>query len=211
MKLVNWNRTISVWLASAILVLAPLSGYAQNPVVVGGKAILGGKASVGGGSGVTTVTCGLTTAGSNTDGGNADIPFATPCVTGSDPSGYTVQSCSYYAVATSNAGRCGVYTDSSGNPNTLLCQSATISSPSVGFNVLSLSGCGTLTNGITYWIGFITSDSANAEKYNTGSCPGYGGGSKYGTTQGSATLPASFGSNTNIGNCYSAYMTLVPN
>ncbi len=116
---------------------------------------------------------------SNDGGGDQNFFLAIPdCVPVSNS---TVQSCVVNVDAGSGNISCAVYANSAGAPTgSPLCQSANTVS-SVGLNTLSLSGCGTLTAGSTYWIAVSTNnnaikfvrtgDSSATDKYQTGTYP----------------------------------------
>lgn len=95
--------------------------------------------------------CGNTAASSGNNGGNSNLDIgAAACVPVSNS---TVNSCSI--TVNQNQGShiaCAVYANSASKPSgAALCSSASVVS-TLGANVISLSGCGTLTSGSTYWV-----------------------------------------------------------
>ena len=158
------------------------------------------------------VDCGETSQ-SSTDNNNGDYGFGTPCETGTDPNGYTVNSVYYWVgTPTSTSFDLGVYSNSSNLPNSLLCSASTGTiTPSSGWNSISVSGCGTLSASTIYWVGYLTgSDSIEQGTVNS-DCPGTSLTSVYTSSQqGSATLPNPFGTSGTASACYSFYMALQP-
>jgi len=161
-------------------------------------------------SSATTTSCGLT-AQSGTDSGNALWQLGTPCLTGTNTGGYTVSSISYWVgTPTSTSFQLGVYSDSSGTPNSLLCSASTGTiTPSSGWNTVSISGCPTLSPSTAYWVGYITASNTIQQGTNSGACPGTSYESTWANTASSSVSLANlFPANTQGGTCYSLYMTL---
>jgi hypothetical protein len=165
-------------------------------------------------SGAAPVTsiCGET-GQSATDFQNADWPFATPCVTGSDANGYTPNSIQYWVGnPTSTSFDLGIYADSSGSPASLLCHTGTTTlTPVAGWNNISLSGkgCATLSANTRYWMGYITGSNTIQQGIVSGNCPGTSLVSVYASSPvGSALLPNPFGAKTATPSCYSMYLVL---
>jgi Putative Ig domain len=165
---------------------------------------------------VTSSTCGETSQ-SGTDSGNVLGQLGTPCVTGTNSAGYTVSSISYWVgTPTSTSFDLGVYSDSSGTPNALLCSVSTGTiTPSSGWNMIGISGCPTLAASSPYWVGYITGSNTLQQGTVSGACPGTT--SSYSVWANSDPQPTvsllnPFGSATPVssgsGYCYSLYMTL---
>jgi len=160
----------------------------------------------------TAATCGETSQ-TGTDSGNALGQLGTPCVTGTNTAGYTVSSISYWVGSpTSTSFDLGVYSDSSGTPNTLLCSVSTGTiTPSSGWNTIGISGCPALTANTPYWVGYITGSGSIQQGIVSGACPGTS--SSYSvwanSDQSGVSLSNPFGSSApDTGYCYSLYMTL---
>ncbi len=155
-------------------------------------------------------SCGETSQ-SSIDSGDAYWGLATPCVTGSNSAGYTVSSISYWVGSpVSNSFALGVYSTSSGNPNSLLCSVSTGTiTPSSGWNSINISGCPTLSPSTTYWIGYITGSGTIEQGLVTGNCPGTSSVSEWtSATQPGVSLPSTFGTPNAGSGCYSLYMSL---
>ena len=147
-----------------------------------------------------------------TDNGNALYTVGNPCVTGANSGGYTVSSISYWVGAPTSASfDLGVYSDSSGTPNSLLCSVSTGAiTPSSGWNTASISGCPTLTANTTYWVGYITGSNQIEQGTASGICPGtpsYHSAWTNGSQSG-VSLPNPFGASAQDSHCYSLDMTL---
>jgi hypothetical protein len=160
----------------------------------------------------TSSYCGET-GQSGTDSGNALFGWGTPCVTGTNAGGYSVSSISYWVGSpTSTSFDLGVYGNSSGNPGSLLCSVSTGTiTPSSGWNTKAITGCPTLGQNTTYWVGYITGSNSIQQGTVSSACPGTSSlySAYTNSEQSSAALPASFGSNTpTAGACYSMFMTL---
>jgi hypothetical protein len=157
-----------------------------------------------------TSSCGETSQ-SGTDSGNALWQLGTPCATGTNANGYAVSSISYWVGSpTSTSFDLGVYSNSSGTPNSLLCSVSTGTiTPSSGWNTVNISGCPTLSASTTYWLGYVTGSGTIEQGTVTGACPGT---SYYSTWTNSAlsgvSLANPFPANTPDTHCYSMYMTL---
>jgi trimeric autotransporter adhesin len=165
-------------------------------------------------SGAAPVTsiCGET-GQSSTDSQNADWPFASACVTGSDANGYTPASIQYWVGnPTSTSFDFGIYADSSGSPGSLLCHTGTQTlTPVAGWNNISLSGagCATLSANTRYWLGYITGSNTIQQGIVTGNCPGTSLVSVYASSPvASALLPNPIGAKTATPSCYSMYLVL---
>lgn len=155
-------------------------------------------------------SCGETSQ-SGTDGGNALWGLATPCTTGSNSAGYTVSSISYWVgTPASTSFALGVYSNSSGSPNSLLCSVSTGTiTPSSGWNLINVSGCPTLGASTTYWIGYVTGSNTIAQGTVSGACPGTSTDSTWtNAALSGVSLPSTFPANTVGSTCYSLYMTL---
>jgi YD repeat-containing protein len=151
------------------------------------------------------------TAQSALDGGNSFEPIATPCLTGSNSSGYSVSSISYWVGSpTSTSFGLGVYANSSGAPGSLLCHASTGTiAPVSGWNSVSVNGCPTLSSNITYWIGYVTGADQIEQGVISGTCPGTSLATAYSDTGASTvSLANPFGASGSTTNCYSMYMTL---
>ncbi len=161
---------------------------------------------------MSQANCGETSQ-SSIDNGNQNIPFATPCLTGSGAAGYAVSTI-YYWVGTpvSSSFDLGVFMNSAGSPGTLLCHASTGTiTPVSGWNSVSISGCGALSPNTVYWIGYITSSNSNEQGVVSGSCAGASAGTVYANSSaGSTALPGTFPANTGTGACYSMYMVTTP-
>jgi hypothetical protein len=155
-------------------------------------------------------SCGETSQ-SAIDSGNALWGVATPCITGSNSSGYTVSSISYWVgTPTSTSFALGVYSNSSGSPSSLLCSASTGTiTPSSGWNSLNISGCPTLSASTTYWIGYVTGSNTIEQGTVSGACPGTSTDSTWtNAALSGVSLPSTFPANTINSKCYSLYMTL---
>jgi hypothetical protein len=202
------DKSLKYWPQTAImLAMLALGSNArgQLPILPGIFVPVKGAAAA--------VNCGETSQ-TITDSGNADFPFGSPCVTGSDASGYTPASIKYWVGNPSSASfDLGIYADSSGSPGSLLCHTGTTTlTPTSGFNSISLSGdsCPTLSASTQYWVGYITGSNSIEQGVATGDCPGTSLASVFSTAVGSALLPNPFGTPIGGTNCYSMYMTLNP-
>ena len=159
-----------------------------------------------------TSSCGETSQ-SGTDSGNAFSQLGTPCATGTNANGYTVSSISYWVGSpTSTSFDLGVYSDSSANPNSLLCSVSTGAiTPSAGWNTVNISGCPTLSASTAYWVGYITGSDTIQQGEVTGACPGTSSHSTWANAQLSGvSLANPFPANTQGSTCYSLYMSLAP-
>ena len=145
------------------------------------------------------------------DSGNSNYAQATPCVTGSNAGGYTVSGISYWvgSPSASAAFDLGVYSDSSGNPGSLLCHASTGTIiPLVGWNSISVSGCPTLSANTPYWVGYINGSDEIIQGYLEGTCPGTSEVTVASDSRLSGpSLPNPFGANF-LTSCYSMYLSL---
>jgi hypothetical protein len=199
------------------MILATFLAFAfwQSPTTVGPGVTLGPKTTIG-------VTAGSVNAGDqfrSAGDDNALLPIASPFVTRSGT--YTANHCFVYVGDTSShTVDCGLYSSSSTNANTLLCHVSKTSTFTAGFvDIGALSGCGTLTASTLYFVASISSSglAGTEEGTSNGSCPaGYDGSGNqlfgtFGTAQGSAVLPGSFGTNHAVTKCWSMYVSLICN
>ena len=198
--------TVTSWSGTSIATTVPSGATTGNVVVT-----VGGVASNGVGFTVTS-TCGESSQ-SGTDSENSDWAFGTPCVTGSNASGYTPTSIQYWVGSPTTASfDFGIYADSSGSPGSLLCHTGTTTvTPIAGWNNISLSAnsCPTLSASTRYWIGYITGSNTIVQGTVSGTCPGTSLNSVWASSEeGSAALPNPFGARTKASTCYSMYLVL---
>jgi hypothetical protein len=161
-------------------------------------------------SSVTPTICGESSQ-TGIDSGDALWQLGTPCSTGTNSGGYTVTSISYWVGSpTSTSFDLGVYSDSSGTPNSLLCSVSTGTiTPTSGWNSINISSCPTLSANTTYWVGYITGSNAIEQGTVGGACPGTSYHSTWVNAPLSrASLANPFPANTQGRTCYSLYMTL---
>ncbi|HTH72633.1 MAG TPA: hypothetical protein VL737_04705 [Candidatus Pristimantibacillus sp.] len=140
---------------------------------------------------------------------NANGVQAAPIVPGTTG---TISSISVYmksvAASPNNHIQVGVYSNSGGNPGTLLASSSTAVA-TVGWNTLSVGGA-TLVSGTTYWIA-MAEDGSSGFATNTGGGPA--NSTNYDTTSGytlpgTAGNPGAYGSTSNSADVMSIYATL---
>lgn len=127
--------------------------------------------------------------------------------TGSAP--VTVSSCSIYLVgAVASSGlQCAIYTDNNTAPQNLVCSRTTGLVAQTGWNVLSLSGCGTLPANSKYWVAFNSGNTNNdTTQYSscTANCTSYYKSSALGT------WPASLTGISSVALPYNEYVTVTP-
>ena len=155
-----------------------------------------------------TFNVGTQSVGAGNDS-NANGVQAAPIVPGTTG---TISSISVYiksvAASPNNHIQVGVYSNSGGNPGTLLANSSTAVA-TVGWNTLSVGGA-TLVSGTTYWIA-MAEDGASGFATNTGGGPA--NSTNYDTTSGytlpgTAGNPGAYGSTSNSADVMSIYATL---
>src|ERR1039458_3164804 len=211
----------------SIIALCLLSSFlaAQG---IGGKAGIGGEGGGGGGvsRGGGTVICGTNgTVDANVGSLNTNVNL-TNCTTGSDASGYKVQSLNltvhtaggtvYPAIYSDVAAGCGGgLTHCAQN---LICGD-TVGITATGGDVTNTdtatavtTSCGTIAANTNIWFGVITSASAVAIDTTQTGCPAFGNGSEYVSgTPGSWANPVSIGAANSGGtHCMSMWAVLQP-
>ncbi len=150
---------------------------------------------------------------------NTNLPLADPFVTGQGT--WTAGPCYYWTNdATSHTITCGLYSSSTGAAATLLCSVSATGTWTAGtFNLIGTpTGCPNLSGATLYYLATISSSTNPqdiGDNYGAGNanCPAaYYSGARiravYGSTQGSTTLPSSFGTNNDYGACAAQYMVL---
>ncbi len=167
------------------------------------RALLLNSVTAGGGG---TVDCGPSTH-NNTDTGNANYAFATPCTTGANGSGYSVASLTVWIGTAASAGTTwgmAVYVGSTASTATLVCHvESTATQSANALNTLTPSGCGTLSASTTYWIAQYSASGTQQQGYQTGTCD-----SAYHSSVSMPSWPDPFGGSTFTSVCYEQYMTL---
>lgn len=119
------------------------------------------------GAQVSAVQCGDTTIEATADSGgpNQEMAFA-QCIPAAN---HLVTDCKVYtgAVASGNL-NCAIYTINGGNGiGTLICSGTQVTPAPNTWNVITMSGCGTLTSGTTYYVTFNMSVSSTNTQYKS--------------------------------------------
>ena len=158
-----------------------------------------------------SVTCGQP-AQNGTDTGNANLAIATPCFTGANAAGYTIQGISIpNSLAVGNLS-VAIYSDTGSAatpvaPGTLLCKSAVVPA-TAGTPAIAPVNCPVLAPNAIYWIAKNTDMNAQTEGVQSGNCPA-GGTSQY-VTAANGTWPSNFGTPKISSRCHSVFVTLIP-
>jgi hypothetical protein len=128
----------------------------------------------------SVITIGETNILGTDDYGNANLLVAQQAVLSESA---TIQSMSFYVSTAGGQLRLGIYSNSGGNPGTLLAQTAAFT-PTVGWNTQNVQTTVLLTPG-TYWLAYLP--QSNSMHYRVGST-----GSARGATYTFGALPSAF-------------------
>lgn len=157
------------------------------------------------GGGTSVHQCGYPTIGANTANGINTFEWTnTDCIPGG--SGTVGNACVYLSNVTSGGTfSVGVWDSNnsvvSGDAGTLICQATGSVPVSIGWACAATSGCGTLTNGHKYVLGFQFSDAVKQINYD-GPTSGYPAAHNVTQSNGSFPTLTSITGNNNDGNNY---------